>query len=264
MIQASEAAYAIRAKVDRARHHLEQLDTEMTSFTDRHPYAIRLKEQPRPEEWVYALFLTEPIPVMWGVILGEAVHDLRSALEHVVFQLAFDNKQGVEQQGTGFPIFDSQASWDSNGGSSNIKHLGTESQAFIRSVQPYAPCTDGRRHLWALQKMWNQDKHQLVHPWGILFLPDRSSLHIDPAPVEIIYNEGLIKHGAEAFRLIYTADPLQVGVKGYLPINIGTEQAKITPGPGPVSDSLWATFDYATGIVRLLLSMLEFQETPLW
>lgn len=32
----------------------------------------------------FHLRMREPIPLMWGVILGEAIHDLRSALDHVV------------------------------------------------------------------------------------------------------------------------------------------------------------------------------------
>ena len=49
-----------------------------------------------------AIWPPEP-PPMFGVRIGEIVHNLRAALDYLVFQLAILDS-GSEQQGTQFPI----------------------------------------------------------------------------------------------------------------------------------------------------------------
>ncbi len=50
--------------------------------------------------------IQKPIPPIWSVILGEAIHNMRSALDQLVYQLYLD-AQGKIRNGTAFPIFPS-------------------------------------------------------------------------------------------------------------------------------------------------------------
>ena len=80
----NDAVSGIILKVTRAYEHLSMLRREIDLWNERTPYRLIPEVQANGAKRFLRVHLAEPIPVMWSVILGEAVHDLRSALDHVV------------------------------------------------------------------------------------------------------------------------------------------------------------------------------------
>src|SRR6266511_2429033 len=69
---------------------MKSLDEDMGRFFSTHPYAIGGKYNAEAAEiTLYATSLMGPFPTIeWGVRIGDCLHNLRSALDHVVWQLA--------------------------------------------------------------------------------------------------------------------------------------------------------------------------------
>ncbi len=139
----------------------------------------------------YRLRFARPIPVDWAVLLGEAIHDLRSALDQAVYWLTVDWER-KELKGSSFPINRRKAdferrrkngAWTNDSGMHKIRGVGPGPQAFIEALQPY-PQRYRRAECIALRTvhdLWNQDKHRLVHLWGLRFTDEQLEVPEDVA-----------------------------------------------------------------------------------
>src|SRR4051812_15728053 len=77
-----------RAKLDRAGELVTLIHSELAAYYASEPFTHRTErhdDPPRIELWVEPV---EPPPLRLGVLMGEFIHNLRSALDHLVWQLA--------------------------------------------------------------------------------------------------------------------------------------------------------------------------------
>lgn len=274
-----DALAGIRLKLLRAYGHLDALNREVAAFIDRHPFdAFPAQVDANGTEHVFHLRMLESIPVRWGVLLGEAVHDLRSALDHVVYQLTLD-WNGVEIPRTGFPLLTDPSKWrktarvsvknpsgiDPNCGFFQIRGVGPGPQAFIESLQPY-PTRQGSPHevLLDLHEFWNQDKHRLLHIWGVQFGADFSNMSVPGAKGNWSFaaEPGVLKHGAKAFTVTFAEPNPDVQINGSMPAAV-TFQSPSGPGGGAAAGSLMRLWDATVGIAGLLLASLGHQNDPM-
>lgn len=161
----------VQAKIDRSFEHLETLVREVEIFIEGHPY----DSIPGPvdaEGWKIARFhiIREPPPRL-GIIAGDYAHNLRSALDHLVYQLA---KLTTESpRGTQFPIAvderDYLAPRGKGGPSMRDRYLAClrpEHRTMIDEVQPYRAGTRPKADDMALahlNRFANTDKHRTIH-----------------------------------------------------------------------------------------------------
>ncbi|MBV9452672.1 MAG: hypothetical protein JOZ19_00910 [Rubrobacter sp.] len=72
-------------KVDRAKVRLSTLDKEVRSFLDSGAHEIQPKFDGQTGEVVIYVEPHEKPPILeWSAIIGDIVHNLRSALDHLV------------------------------------------------------------------------------------------------------------------------------------------------------------------------------------
>jgi hypothetical protein len=113
-----------------------------------------------------------PPDEVWGPIIGDAVHNLRSALDHLAWQLAVPSARATTPRRIEFPIFLDDPATDREIRGALTKKLNClrpESQAIIDGAQPYK--TGDRHHpLWLLQTLWNTDKHRTLHTSGFAYI----------------------------------------------------------------------------------------------
>jgi hypothetical protein len=83
-----------REKQRRGLKHLHDLDAAISDWVpeprvDPKPYRIEGEFRAGSREYVCAGQLTKPVDdqLLWGVIFGGAVHNLRSTLDYLVWQL---------------------------------------------------------------------------------------------------------------------------------------------------------------------------------
>ena len=80
------------AKVARAKEHCDMIQSELKTFTESHPYEIVMETHDDfIEGWVFFRIADSKMLLRWSVIVGEALSNLRSALDLMVWQLVLDN-----------------------------------------------------------------------------------------------------------------------------------------------------------------------------
>jgi hypothetical protein len=161
-----------RAKRDRAETHLKSLETCLGEFMAANPYTITV--EPYPEEGRYLLKLRNPKPFPAqdvALLIGDCVHNLRAALDYIVWELA-----GAEltDRTSMFPIFDDKDKFRTHG-AWRIKGVPDEPRALIKRMQPYHAGHGARDlALWAIEHLDAADKHKLL----TVTLPITDSLNV--------------------------------------------------------------------------------------
>src|SRR5579864_4992836 len=81
--------HGIRLKIERAKEHIRDLDAAIKRFVQEQPYTLGAKPHRIPEIEHTTLYVAEvkPIPDCISLIVGDAIHNLRSALDHLMWQL---------------------------------------------------------------------------------------------------------------------------------------------------------------------------------
>src|SRR5947209_1002349 len=106
-------------KLDRAEVHLEGLNERIHRWLQDDPCEVKPQLNPRTGEViVYAEPIREPPVEEWSVVIGDVVHNLRSALDQSVWALTVDHQvtahpnpiprrgdPGSEWRDVGFPIY---------------------------------------------------------------------------------------------------------------------------------------------------------------
>src|SRR6478735_5506296 len=76
-----------RAKLRRAEHHLQVAEGKFAAFRERHPIRITVDRDLYQSAYVFRAWdVREPDPD-WALIIGDAAHNARSALDHLAYQL---------------------------------------------------------------------------------------------------------------------------------------------------------------------------------
>ena len=165
---------AVDAKLERASGQSRRLKGDVAAFCQERSRLILPERCGDRRLWVYRG--GDPsVPVRWSVRVGEFAHNLRSALDQLVWQLAAAHGRCAGQHDDGrcpgrhseFPI---RTGHDSGRLDLQLCGVGTAVRAYIESVQP--PRRHGRlnslngnrigRGLGVLRDICNRDKHQTL------------------------------------------------------------------------------------------------------
>ena len=159
-------AYDHDLKLYRALQHLERLEVEVKRWLGGNPYSIGIESDPERREnalWVNPL---HPPPADFSLIIGDCLHNLRSALDSLVYTLAIANHGSPLSKDIAkkmqFPM-----TKDCDGFRSSkwrIRDIPDGAQAEIEGLQPYNRRQNyARDPLWVLNELSNIDKHRLPH-----------------------------------------------------------------------------------------------------
>jgi hypothetical protein len=220
------------AKLRRATDHLNTLNLEVTGFLDEKPYGFVGNFEAQRRQHVFRVRLArgagERIAHI-GTVFGDMVHNLRSALDHLVYELVRLN--GQKPRGTvGFPIYDTEpkdgfacATVDA------LRGVGTHELALIEQLQPYNRLHYERLALSFVRRFDNQDKHRTlvglaaavmsVSEMPVGFVAERD---IRLGGEYTVSAGRLLKDGAEIFHMpaIATGPHPKVRMNGEPPLDI--------------------------------------------
>jgi hypothetical protein len=166
------------AKLQRADVHIDRL-AELSAKIDPATYWMDFETGDGDETH---LRITEamPIPVEVSTVLGDAVHNLRSALDTVAYELARMSNGGTltpeQEELTAFPVRESPEDYDTFFGGRRKALFDTKAEKALRSVAPGCwfsseAIVDGelimtfreevtRDKLWQLHRLSIIDKHR--------------------------------------------------------------------------------------------------------
>jgi len=157
---AYEPFLSSRLKIERAKCHICELNSEITEFLSRDPYRIIIEEGPDSGQCSWTIRVREEVPIHFPTIIGDAVHNLRTALDILACDLVRLNHQSPDN--VYFPF-----SWKRDGFEGAIRKRNIDLAApevvdIIRRLEPYE---DGAGYmLRAVHDLDIIDKHQMLIP----------------------------------------------------------------------------------------------------
>jgi hypothetical protein len=155
----NEAWQGIWLKIERAREHVRDLETRMIAFLRQKPYKAVLSQETATGQHVISARVEEQPPIWWGAIAGDAVRNLRSALDLLVYQLVLTNGAFPTTE-TGFPIATSAADYLALSEQS-LAGVAGPVRAQIDGLHPYR---GGNAALWRLEQLAGVDRRSGLVP----------------------------------------------------------------------------------------------------
>ncbi len=159
-MEASPEQSSAARKFARGVEQVRTLLTEVSSYENRNAIAFSSElERPGPNQILLRSFAAEreAQPEHWPLLAGEAVQNLRAALDHSVYAAS-----GGEER-TQFPIHKSAEAFAACP-SSWLKGVPEATVAAIERSQPYhlAPQKPTAEPLYVLRELSNADKHRVL------------------------------------------------------------------------------------------------------
>lgn len=177
-------------KFQRAKEHLDALYTEVQAFIERNPYEVvyHFEASATGDVGLHSarIRVRESPPARWSLLVGDYVHNLRSALDYVIWDISL-RRSGDASIRTEFPIFEKQKEFAAPGKSpqqwsrfSGIHKLRATDGTIVMMVQAMQPFTGRDLHgrtvdpamhpLWLLHTLANEDKHKTLTLVGTAIL----------------------------------------------------------------------------------------------
>jgi hypothetical protein len=150
---------SVRAKLKRAEQNLNAAKAVSDSFIATEFYGVR--PQPHRKELRVEITQVSDMDEDFGLLVGDAAHDLRSALDHVAFAFA-KPRTPEEEQAIQFPIVSKRSAFPAQR-KRRLSTLPRRARAAIERLQPYHSRKNPRSKalLW-LQAVNNWDKHRAL------------------------------------------------------------------------------------------------------
>jgi hypothetical protein len=168
---ADERLAPIRVKIERAKEHIRDLEVEVRSFLMTNPYIVGPKRNPQTRQLIYYLVSVRDTSPRISAIIGDVIHNLRSALDHLAYQLVLVGG-GTPSKQTYFPISEDAAKYKTER-PGKVKGMRPDAIKAIDAIKPYG---GGNDLLWRLHRLDNVDKHRLLITCGSAY----NSVNIGP------------------------------------------------------------------------------------
>jgi hypothetical protein len=244
-----------KAKINRAKDHLSQLNEEIKADGAAKKYGISFHRESQTNELVIRALMPRDLSIRYSILVSEIVGHTRSALEHAVWQIVPAPKEGR----TGFPVFRFKTRSDTvrredryydRDGLRMIQDINASAGAIIEAAQPFGPDYNSKP-LYLLNELWNTDKHRFLN--FCASYPDFIAINYMPLPLgsarfeqRFVKMPRQIKDGTELFR---ETDP---GPEMDVVAEVAFSGIVFRSGPAPaypVSDLLLTLVDFADGLV---------------
>lgn len=151
-----------RLKIDRAYTHIHELEQLIAWYCAPDLHSPILQHDAAGHSKM--VLQSEPIPPQTALIVGDAIHCLRAALDHAAYTMTTGK---VKKEFISFPFGKDRASLEGliNGG--NISVAGPAvTKAIVEQIKPYLidenTGEQGNPALWAMNKLDNIDKHREI------------------------------------------------------------------------------------------------------
>src|SRR5579862_4046917 len=150
----------IREKIERADKYIKDFKAELASFNATQPYSLRVDVEGEPRKPSVHILKADPLPPSACLILGDAIHNLRSALDYLACSLVRANRTEPTPK-TEFPILDGPLTTTKREArfAGKVEGMRKDVIQAIRDIHPYK---GGNDTLWRLHRLDVIDKHNML------------------------------------------------------------------------------------------------------
>ena len=179
-------------KLRRARLHIDEVHQRVRTLDASNPWFIEKEPAEDPDSWAFRFRIQRPIPADLCAAVGDAIANMRSALDYVAYELAVRHTGTLtprQEMATAFPICKDREAFDEfftagRWGPVRAEIFGETERLALQCVQPFALGEEARSAgvewstpadqelltdgAWALNTVWNIDKHRRLPElaWG--------------------------------------------------------------------------------------------------
>jgi hypothetical protein len=231
-------------KIERAEEHINDLSSKGQAFADTHPHHLRVKTHLASGDDALCISPAEQFPDSFLLILGDAIHNLRSALDHAWVQSVIN-----PHKDTKFPVRKTRNDFEAaiNGLKENARE---EVKRFlVEIVQAYEGGMG--EIILGLHDLDIEDKHRLLIAYRQFHLI-RGIRAIDERDVEFSVGDWLVVNPHMACQRFEGHPHFKIA-------NKGQAVTRITFGEGSVLQGryLMPTLKALTNIVEQIVIGLE-------
>jgi hypothetical protein len=218
----SETKMDHRDELDAFQESFDRLQEAVDTYLAANPYKIVGENEPRAREYRLRLIVTEKPPYRLRTLAGQAIGNLRNALDYLARAVVEANGPPKRPQRVQFPIFPSRERFDNGalGPNGQIAEASLAAQAAFEALQPYHGGNPVDTKLWTLHQLARKHRHKEPVIVGSFYRRGLASVRTTQVPATIITQPERItfKHGAIIARVLFGLPP---GAK--LPRNLEME-----------------------------------------
>ena len=247
-MKSSVSSEGVYAKVTRAQEQLCRLSEDITVFckSQQDLIAHEIDIAGGKQTWVFRGD-TPKTPIEFSIRVGEIVHNLRSALDHLVWQLVLANGQ-VPGPKNEFPIFRDSRPYD-KGVKGRLNGVAPKAKSRIKSFQPFQKHGGTGSQLWTLNCLSNIDKHRhvnmaVLYSWAPFAEITDGSGQPNNSPVTGYASKGRLERNKK-LAVFNNTDAVMMEFR--MSVDFGDPfPARTSKGPSPSdpSDPIEAEFDF--------------------
>lgn len=243
-----------RLKLNWGNCHLDSFKDRIQRFLDTKPKIVRLetKYYPKTQHFLHRVKEVSEFPVEWGLVIGDVLHNYRSALDAAAWKLVTlgTTPKPTDPKQVMFPIYKTTRGFHANI-NRRLPGVSTAALAVVERRQPY----NGWDEPAKLQTLSNDDKHRAIHPivtppieWNLSpsWFQDFRTHHLQ------ILTTGPVKRGTKLLRICGTATGPNPEVDMKEPIRFGIS----FEGGSPAYDTLVEISRYIDGTLTALESTI--------
>ncbi len=146
-------------KIKRAQHHIADLEGQFKTFVARKPHRFSIKNDPKTGQTLIQIRFVEAPPDNLIVVIGDTIHNLRTALDHMIWALiGWDG--GAQNKHLTFPCRDNRTNYEAG-----CNGIQTPSQWIRDFIIAFEAFPGGKGEIFCrLHEMDVTDKHRAIRP----------------------------------------------------------------------------------------------------
>ncbi len=150
---------ALSPKCARAHQLIDELRKTLREYHSTEPVEVCLQAEPSdPRDELVRAWMREEIPPEIPLLFGDFVHNLRSALDHALWERTDESQRG---RGTSFPILIDEADFEKEN-ERMLRGVPSNIVEVIERQQPYHDETPDVHPLRVVHELDRVDKHRTI------------------------------------------------------------------------------------------------------
>jgi hypothetical protein len=190
-------------KLERAKQHIEDFVAQADSFYKKISPRFFVQDNTKTHERALCVDIDTTVPDHFPLIIGDAIHNLRSALDHLTWEIVKPLNPPRPDE-VYFPFCREAKSFEAILTKRQIKLASKEIVDKFRELKPYP---GGNDLLYGLHKLDIADKHQLIVPVRSLVGFDRLDLSDLSPGFPIIENRAFTNIDKDNRLAVWRYDP---------------------------------------------------------
>jgi hypothetical protein len=158
MTTANDRIILVRVKIERAKTHLCNLERDLSEFGSHKFYAVTTE----PDTHFQELGEHRILKFDFLAAAGDVVHNLRSALDHLAYQLVWVGSGEEPSRRVEFPIAKDAATYERE----KTGKVEGMCPKVIKAIDALKPYRGGNDALWRIHELDNIDKHRQLFTYS--------------------------------------------------------------------------------------------------